>query len=460
MNHECQSAGLPDILVEHICTGQNGLCFRRRAVMMNTNSELQLLCCTVERLAPCAADSSASSHLYSNAVLYEDFLTEEQCLRFARELHDRRSHVGECAVEVRHVPQWQPIPVSADNEYMPSAGLVLSVDIGDRGAYPPIAPLLAVDQPYYPDIYEAARDWLPFPTYHGQSDGRSNQITFLLSEDRAFIKKTAFDEPGKLTIEVAGTKANEMDLLVKGAYWKQRIICHFEQSVACLKTIVAVPEDADRLEFYLLERDGRKFDFYKEVRSLRARVLRASENALETMVRDAAAAGEGQKIEFKPFVEPDSKMKGDGGERSKLHEVIVTAVAFANAEGGVIYLGVDDDCQIAGINSKLGKWAKDSVCDNVIDRYLGALRSCIKSNVTGELILDTSYAWLDDALIAMIHVQATENGPIGVRQDSCLYARSGASNRKVPPEQLEKVFEKFARASRPFQFDSHANMNR
>ena len=183
-------------------------------------------------------------------------------------------------------------------------------------------------------------------------------------------------------------------------------------------------------------------------------MLRASARTQEARIYAAAASGEGQKVEFKPFVDPNEKMKNGVGEKSKLHEVIVTAVAFANAEGGCIYLGVDDDCQIVGIESSLCKWAKGSISDSVIEHYLGALKSCIKSNVTGELIVETSHASIGNALIAVIQVQTAKGEPIGVQQDNYLYARTGASNRKVPPNQCKQVLDQLGRRDSPFHVDS------
>jgi predicted HTH transcriptional regulator len=152
------------------------------------------------------------------------------------------------------------------------------------------------------------------------------------------------------------------------------------------------------------------------------------------------SAGEGLNVEFKPFVDPDSK-KPQGGAKSKLDEIAITAVAFANTEGGHIYLGVSDDCEVAGIEAKVCEWAKESSTDSVIGRYLGALKSRIKSVVAGELAFEASHVWLDGALIAVIHVLAADRRPIAMRQDHYLYARSGASNRKVPPDQWRIVLE-------------------
>lgn len=87
------------------------------------------------------------------------------------------------------------------------------------------------------------------------------------------------------------------------------------------------------------------------------------------------------------------------------------------------------------------EWAKESGGDSVIGRYLGALKNHIKSVVDGELALEASHVRLDGALIAVIHVPAADRKPVAIRQQYYLYARTGASNRKVPPEQWRTVLE-------------------
>jgi len=72
------------------------------------------------------------------------------------------------------------------------------------------------------------------------------------------------------------------------------------------------------------------------------------------------ALGEGQLIEFKPF--------GGGVSVTSLAETIV---AFANAEGGTILIGVNDDGTITGFSP---------TTDN-IDRLLNAARDCCQPSV-------------------------------------------------------------------------------
>lgn len=445
MEIEYHSEGIPTKLSVQLKTGQRGVCFRRRSVMTNAGSRWELVCCTIERLSPGAATFEPTpSRRYTKVLLYEDLLTEEECLQFASDIQAGRSRIGECELETRQAPQWQSQLLPVNNHYMSGAGLVVSVSVGQRSARPQIGPLLAPDQPYYPDLDEAGRDWLSFTTYHGQNDGRNDHICFLLPETRAFIDGAEFLESGLLAIKVAGMEVNALDLLIKGAYWERGAIRHFEQAVTGSKAIVQVPEDADRLEYYLLDGVGTTFDFHREDRYGRTQtgssVLGPSKRSLEGQVRAALSAGEGMNIEFKPFVAPDPK-KTPGGAKTKLDEIAITAVAFANTEGGHIYLGVNNDCELAGIEAKLCEWADESSTDSVIGRYLGALKNHIKSAVVGELAIEAWHVRLDGALIAVIHVPAADRKPIAVRQDHYLYARTGASNRKVPPEQWRIVLE-------------------
>lgn len=445
MDIEYHTDGIPERLLAQLNTGRRGVCFRRRAVMTKTVAGWELVCCTIEKLPPRAAPfEPTSSRQYPQVLLREDLLTEQECLEFATQVQAGGGRIGDCELAPGQTPQWQSQLVPVNNDYMATAGLVVGVRNGRRSAHPQFGPLLVPDQPYYPDLDEASRDWLPFTKYHGHTDGRNDQILFLLPETRAFIASAEFAEPSQLVIMVAGTEVDTRDLLVKGAFWESGAIRHFEQAVGGSKATVPVAKGADRLEYYLLDRAGTAFDFHQEDRMWRSHtgnaVLGGAQRSLEAQVREALTAGEGLKIEFKPFVDPEMK-RAPGAPKSKLDEIATTAVAFANTQGGHIYLGVNDDCEAAGIEAKLCEWAKASCTEAVIARYLGAMNSRIKSLVLGEITLELSHVRLDDALIGVIQVLPAINKPLAIHQDHHLYARSGASNRKVPPDQWRAVLE-------------------
>jgi hypothetical protein len=445
MEPEYHSDGIPEKLVAQLKAGQDGRCFRRRAVLAKASTQWELVCCTIERLAPGAAPFEPTpSRSYPQAMLYEDLLTELECLDFATEVQAARGRIGEC--DLAHTPtqQWQTQLVPVRNDYMRSAGLVVGARIGQSSTRPTARSLLVPGEPYYPDIEEAGRDWLPFPIYHGQNDGRNGQIFFLLPETRAFIASAEFSDAGSLIITVAGSEVEALKLLVKGAYWEGGLIRHFEEPVRGLTTSVSVSGDADRLEYYLLDRTGTALDFHREDRFSRSMtgssILKESQRSLEDQMRHALSKGEGQNVEFKPFVDPDQK-RAPGTQKSKFDEIAITVVAFANTEGGQIYLGVNDDCEVPGIEPKLSEWAKASSSESVIARYLGALKSRIKSVVQGELLLQLWHVRINGALVAVMQVSPAHRKPVAIRQDHYLYARVGASNRKVPPDQWRTVLE-------------------
>ena len=124
-----------------------------------------------------------------------------------------------------------------------------------------------------------------------------------------------------------------------------------------------------------------------------------------------------------------------------MREVITTVIAFANTEGGNIYLGVEDDCTITGVGHDLQKWAESAVDDSVIARYLGTLKNKIKEVVHGEVELHVAHAVISDALVIVIEVPPAPIKPISLQQDQHLYVRTGASNRKLPPDQWKSVLQ-------------------
>lgn len=416
--------------------------FRRRAVLTNEKGQWELLCCAIEGFRPGERISEPMrSRKYRQVILLEDLLSADECLSFVTELQAGHANFGTVNLKPFQNAQWTTIVMAVNNDYMAYTGYVIGLQFGQNRNQAPLGALLAPDQPYYPDVYEAARDWLPFPVYHGESDGRHGQIFFLLPETRAFITKAAFSEQETLDITVDGIDIGRLSLLIKGAYWVDKSIHHFENEIRASKAALTVPAYANRLEYYLLDREGAIYDFHREDRYSQ---FRSSVNLLGSVkrkidqVREAANKGEGRRIEFKPFVDLGSRRKSED-QKTKLDEIIKTVAAFANTDGGHIYLGINDDCSITGIDNKLNEWAKSAIDESVINSYLGALRSEITGRLNEEVTLELSYVQIDGVLVAIIEVPPATCKPVSIRQDNHLYARRGANNGQVPPAQWENI---------------------
>lgn len=445
MEREHISDKVPDKLVEQVHVRGDAHRFRRRAVLVKGNDRWELICCTVEGFLP--ADDAPNPVLprrYGQVILYEDFLTGEGCLQFGRELHEGRARFGDIDLQRSQLPQWTTERVPVSNDYMVHAGYVISVNFTQSGGRASIGPLLSADQPYYPNDQEAARDWLPFPVYH-DCDGRNDRVLFLLPETRAFIAGASFSKHGTLDIDVAGTEAASLSLLVKGAYWEGTSLHHVESSVKNLKATLDLPSDAERFEYYLIDREGKTYDFHRKdrfsYRDQDHRTRGGLTRKLEDQVRKACHSGEGRHIEFKPFVDPSGETSIHVKGKTKLREVIETVAAFTNTDGGHIYLGVNDDCSLSGVGTALGKWIKGEPDEAAINRYFGVLKSKIKELVRGEVTLHSSHVEIDGMLVMIVEVLLGPHGPVAVQQEYHLYVRSGASNRRAVPEEWQTILK-------------------
>ena len=97
-------------------------------------------------------------------------------------------------------------------------------------------------------------------------------------------------------------------------------------------------------------------------------------------IEDLIKEGESDELEFKATLRWDIK---EGRVSKKLEQVIVkTVAAFANAQGGSLLIGVDDDGQAVGLSrdyESLGEAGRDPFelhLRNVLNQQLGAAFGC------------------------------------------------------------------------------------
>ena len=446
MNIQYSSNSIPEILTDYLHKNSDWLRFRIRAVLVRANSgRWRLVSCTVEAILPDdIAPHPSLSRTYENAVLYEEWCESSQCLEFVQGLQQGRAQFGEIEIAHNSSSQWTTERLPVNSDYMARAGQAVGIRFGEQEPLPPGKALLAIVNPYYPDVDEAARDWMPYRVYHGGNDGRNNQIFFLLPEARAYIQTAEFSTEATLCVRVAGTQTESLSLIIKGAYWIDKRITHFEGALSASKAEFCIPSLADRLECWLIDNTGEVYDFRRDSRisgSGSSRSAFGSANrAKEQLVRDALQEGEGTYVEFKPFVDPAQPFNVHN-QKTKLLEIIRTVVAFANTQGGRIFLGVDDDCSVTGIDQKLCEWVKGAVDEVSTNRYLGALKSKIKDLVVGEVGLHVWCVRIDGALVTVIDVPPAVAKPLTIQQDFYLYSRSGASNRRIAPQEWKTFLD-------------------
>jgi hypothetical protein len=416
---------------------------RRRAVLTRPGSDnWTLLCCTVEGHPDLGEGNEATpSRRYSDAVLYEDWLTGDECRGFIDAIQIGQVAFGDIRIARNGNPTWRMERLPLKNSYMVRAGLCVATPFQERSAGIAQGPLLAAGEPYYPDVHEAAGHWLPFPVYHGHSDARNQEIIFLLPEARAFFANAKFCD-GVLEFSVGGTEAASAALTVKGAYWNNGSMHHFEEAVQDGMARISVPGDTHRLEYVLMDSDGTVYDFQQENRFSDSGLgMRRLDNTAQDRIRQVLTAcldGEGIHNEFKPFIE-DTKAIGPKDQKTKLRQVVTTVVAFANTQGGCIYIGIDDDCGLAGIGEALRKSAKKELSEDVASHYCRTLTARLRDQLIGDIPMRISHVTVNGALVVVVEVSQSPAKPAMVKDDNSFYVRAGANNKQLPPDQWQSV---------------------
>jgi hypothetical protein len=423
--------------------GKNALELRRRAVLAQTPEGKHLLiCCTVEAYPAIGLrPATTTPRRYPDAILYEDWLSPEKCREFIGELQRGTASFGDARIEGKENLNWSVERVPMQNNYMTRAGHVASIHFESTPVGFSQYPLLVPGQPYYPNLVEAARHWLPFAVYHGDTDGRNQAIHFLLPEARAFFSEANISHSA-WDIHIEGTEAHRLNLVVTGAYWKDNAIVHFEEKVGNGKASIPLPDDVDRLDYVLMDSNGEVYDFQREDQynhtGLGRHRLDGAAQDLNQQIRNACLDGEGVQAEFKSFVDPAEAI-GQKTKKTKLREVVTTVVAFANTQGGRLYIGIDDHCRICGIDQELQRSERAAVTEDSIERYRGALTSAIRNELHGDVRMSVSHTLIEGVAIIVVDVDQRSAIPVMVRGDNIFYVRAGASNRQLPPDQWMNV---------------------
>lgn len=127
-------------------------------------------------------------------------------------------------------------------------------------------------------------------------------------------------------------------------------------------------------------------------------------------------------------------IQGQLKENSKLKQVLQTVAAFANTSGGTVYIGVNDNSDVVSISDELAKSTKMVPDESSAKSYLGELRTRVNDSLHGPVAVTTALADLKSKLAAMLHVEPSLT-PVSITNECIFYARKGATNVKVPPDE-------------------------
>ncbi|MQA19334.1 AlbA family DNA-binding domain-containing protein [Rugamonas rivuli] len=410
--------------------------FRRRIVQSSrTRSGRVVNCCVVEPVFDSEHQSKETKQfVYSDAVLYEDWLSGKECDEFVFSLANTLTEVANGIEFSSERRSWELAQLPFMNSFMERAGSVASFDIRSDSGTQSLAPLIGWNLAFYPDIFAAVREWINLREYHGENDGRNQKVMFLMPENNAFIASAEQSTEGRLTLNVAGSLVDEHKFAIVGAASTGSRVTQLRAEISNGQANVPVARDTDSLELYLIDQSGEIFDFHKEGKFARSgrQFLRSPHAPGNDRVKAAIELGEGPQIEFKPFVTPEQRLN-ENNNKTKLAEILNTVAAFSNSGGGAIFIGVDDDCQVVGIDEKLPAWGNAGFSEQLVDKFVGAWRSAIRDKIEGELAFKVSAVETEAKTVLVVDVAQSVSRPVNLKDNSTIYVRRGASNVKLAP---------------------------
>jgi hypothetical protein len=381
-------------------------------------------------IQPCVGDRGPGregNRQYPNVALLEEFVEPRELVSYLKALRDNTARVGKELLDRAGDGVFKE---SHDhpgyNRYSEYPGR-LYLTTGRPNHIFNVEHLLAPGQPYYPDLSQAIREWTGAPVRIGTADGYIGSVLLFLPECSARIQSLVRDEDAiNVTLALGPTAVKDLRLIggwQEGDTWRRfdELVNHSEPNLR-----LSVPRSAGALNIHLIGGSGRWYDYHLEDRRGHVgqqRVLDSSgtQAADVQALEKALRQGEGEQIEFKEYIR-----KRDQKEA----EIVKVIVAFANTKGGVIYLGVSDECELIGTDVDLCRAFPNEGADleKALADYIGYLKSSLPEKMNHTPSLDYPIIRTGGHRILAITVEPGVDRIYMRRSDKGIFVRRGASS--------------------------------
>jgi hypothetical protein len=183
-----------------------------------------------------------------------------------------------------------------------------------------------------------------------------------------------------------------------------------------------VPDTTASVALYVVHRDGTMLATHTQTPDGPRLRRETDDSGKRARIKADLGAGEGRSIEFKPFIQAGHE---------KEDEVVKTMIAFANAGGGRLYVGVDDYGGLQGVEHmlKAGKGAFDAARSSVIKRLL----KLKQDEVVPPAPLTIEFDEIDGAPIIIVQIQDGSEKPYATKKQE-IFVRRGATNKRADPQ--------------------------
>lgn len=271
----------------------------------------------------------------------------------------------------------------------------------------------------------------PFSRLKKKGYGRENRVKYALAQEftnRALLtqvanRNKATTDADKYLADVAKKYPKSLDLQ-------------------------CIPDDCDLWQIGNYEDflEARRVLLSKNINSFLDNLAVTEESHSPASINDLIEEGESDELEFKSTLRWDTKEKK---VNKSLEQVVVkTVAAFANAQGGTLIIGVNDEGQPLGLTRDY-----DSLRDGNRDSFELHLRGILNNQLGKAFVaskIQVQFHYVNDEDICQIDVNPTTNPIIVKLRDKNgqavekFYVRSGNSSQEIPMSEMHAyVNERF-----------------
>ena len=291
-----------------------------------------------------------------------------------------------------------------------------SVRLWNTSYRDPYFPVTGKNLAPYPNISKAIIDFLDLEQQ--RHDGWINEqvLVILVPDYRARIKKMKIKKK-KIQLEVESKFLNDDDMFTQ-FYVDGRKESNFPISNGVAE--IASPENPDEILAVVLDKKNNEPLDYIEYTVRWSDSKESIEKEIpEDIVKEWINRGENDNVEFKEVL-------------NHADDVIKSVVAFANTRGGVILVGVKDDCSIIGYEESIIE-TKNRFERMIAEKCDPPIEFEIEQVDLGQKVTVIKIPKGKNKIYSVT------NGPI--------YLRRGSSDRFIKPSELMDLFENKQRSS-------------
>ncbi len=274
--------------------------------------------------------------------------------------------------------------------------------------------LVAHGMPFHTSAFEWVTEFLGIGEFHGSIDARKGELWIDIPDQRGRLVVSDQDVCFHSNVNDALSVVGAID----------------DESVALtnpLEKYVFELEKAIDVELWLVAQTNEILDYCSSTEWRYRYGAESNETNLEKLL-DMISAGESEHCEFKKYID---LVKTD----TKAVELEKTVCAFSNHQGGKLFIGVDDETVIIGINEKCQK-SYQCRPNEAAEQYLQDLEKRLRETLVKNQCFNCFLIEQNKQIVLVVEIQKA-NGLNYLLSTNDAYIRRGASSPKMTPTDIQ-----------------------